>query len=106
MSHLCGGFPPGHACPITIESDDVELCTSCQYRARVFAQHKLPSRMVPVGIVLEDFTGPSLACKCGGDSTEVDHKHSLQHAIWAWKQGEAEPQDTNAFADHRTATLR
>lgn len=106
MAHLCGGFPPGHACPVIVESDDVELCHGCFYRAKTFAGAGLPARMVPVGIVLEDFNAPTLSCKCGGDPSEPDHRHSLLHAKWAWTQGEAEQQEVNVGFQFQHWTIR
>lgn len=105
MSHLCGGFPPGHECPVIVP-DTVELCRGCKVRSDHFEAAGVPSGMVPVGIVLEDFNAPKPVCSCGGDPSDPDHKHSLLHAEWAWKQGKADRRDTMPGAQFPHYTVR
>jgi hypothetical protein len=46
--------------------------------------------VLPIGIILEDFAAPVLVCRCGGDPTAPNHRFSLMHRAWEWKQSSPE----------------
>lgn len=87
QSHQCAGFPADHICPVIVPVEDT-WCRDCRERRQAaIAAGVPPSGMLPIGIVLEDFQAPVLECKCGGNPTMPDHRHSLLHLQWEWKQG-------------------
>lgn len=84
-SHLCAGWPTGYTC-IVFVADSI-WCTDCRVRRQEAYASGVPvDGMVPVGIILEDFTAPQLVCRCGGDPEAIRHIFSLRHMEWAWKQ--------------------
>lgn len=86
-TRACRGWPETTSCPVLIQSGI--WCQGCLLqRQRAYAEG-IPSDVVPVGIVLEDFDAPKLQCRCGGDPEAPRHAESLLHLKWSWIQTEA-----------------
>lgn len=86
----CRGFPEDKPCPVTVPSTSI-YCHACREARQQFIAAGIPlSGVLPIGIILEDFAAPVLVCRCGGDPTAPNHRFSLMHRAWEWKQSSPE----------------
>lgn len=78
----CLGWPEGHACLVLTSGG--QWCQGCLLRRQEAMAAGVPSGVMPVAVILEDFEAPRLQCRCGGDPEGPNHEASLLHLKWSY----------------------